>query len=180
MAFYKRFFAKINQKWYPRVVTWGKPVSTKQLAKDLANGRTVTAADVYAVLAGLSDVMSMYMAQGRTVKLDGVGTFYYSANTNKNGVDSADNVSARQINSVRVVFLPEREKTESGAITRSLTQHEIVWELWGAEKSKSSSSGGSTSGASSDSGNSGNTSSTTGDSSGGSDGGGDDGDDLNI
>lgn len=176
MAFFKKYYAKISQKWYPRSVTWGKPVSTKQLAKDLANGRTVTAADIYAVLAGLSDVMSLYMAQGRTVKLDGVGTFYYTANTSKNGVESEDKVSAKQINSVRVAFIPEREKTESGAVTRALTQHEIVWELWGAEKSKGKASSDNSSSSSS-----GSESSTEGNSGTGGDGGNaGDGDDLHT
>ena len=50
------------------------------------------------------------MAQGRTVKIDGVGTFYYTAAANKKGVQTAKEVSASQIVGVRVRFIPEVER----------------------------------------------------------------------
>ena len=77
MAFFKKQQKKINGKWYPQVVTVGKPVTTDEVADRLSKISTVSRADTYAVLKDLADVLSDYMAQGRTVKLEGLGTFYY-------------------------------------------------------------------------------------------------------
>ena len=129
MAFYKKIKQKINGLWYPKSVTVGKPVTTDQVADRLAQISTVSRSDTYAVLKDLSSVLADYMAQGRTVKLDGVGTFYYTAIANGQGVDSLDKVTANQIKGVRVRFIPETKRTSSGQIaTRSLVADEIFWE----------------------------------------------------
>ena len=94
MAFYKRVLKKINNKWYPQLVLVGKPVTTEQIAKRLAAESTVSPADVRAVLTALGGVMGDYMAQGRSVKLDGIGSFYFTTAA-KNGVESREKVSAQ-------------------------------------------------------------------------------------
>ena len=111
MAFYKKMQAKANGKWYPVSVTVGN-VSTKEIAERLAAESTVSPADVKAVLEGLAPVMRLYMAQGLTVKLEGVGTFYYTANASKQGVDSEDKVTASLIKGVRVRFIPETTRPQ--------------------------------------------------------------------
>ena len=78
------------------------PATTEQVAKRLAAESTVSPADVRAVLTALGGVMGDFMAQGRSVKLDGVGSFYFTAVTNKNGVATEKEVSANQISGVRV------------------------------------------------------------------------------
>lgn len=101
-------------------MTVGKPVTTDQVADRLAQISTVSRADTYAVLKDLGSVLADYMAQGRTVKLDGVGTFYYTANASKQGLSSPDLVTANQITGVRVRFIPETTRTSRGAVaTRS-------------------------------------------------------------
>ena len=79
MAFYKKQQQAVNKKWYPRSVLVGSPVSTDQLSKRIANESTVAPADVQAVLKALSGVMGAYMAQGRSAKLDGIGSFSFMA-----------------------------------------------------------------------------------------------------
>ena len=153
MAFFKKVQQKINGLWYPKSVTVGKPVTTDHVADRLAQISTVSRADTYAVLKDLGGVLADYMAQGRTVKLDGVGTFYYTANASKQGVDSADKVSANQITGVRVRFIPETSRTSRGRVaTRSMVSDDIFWEEWGGSASDAqedtSGSGGSTSGGS--------------------------------
>ena len=91
-------------------VTVGKPVTTKEVADRLAQISTVSRADVYAVLMDLAGVLADYMAQGRSVKIDSLGTFYYTITASGNGVDSADKVNASQITGVRVRFIPEATK----------------------------------------------------------------------
>lgn len=165
MAFFKRIQKK-NNLWYPQSVTWGKAVSTREVADELAAISTVTRGDTYAVMENLGRVLSNYMGQGRTVKINGVGTFYYTANAAKNGVETEKEVNATQINGVRVRFIPEVERSYSNQIvTRSMVNTRVVWEEWGKT---STSTGGSSSGSGSDSGNGGT-----------SDGSGDDGQDKN-
>ena len=82
--------------------------------------------------------MGDYMAQGRSVKLDGIGSFYFTAATNKNGVATEKEVTAALINGVRVRFIPETRFKGGGTratgggrrAVRSLTDVDIEWEEW--------------------------------------------------
>lgn len=72
--------------------------------------------------------MADYMAQGRTVKLEGVGTFYYTAAANKKGVPKPEDVNASQIVGVRVRFIPEvRRNSNKQVVTRSMVDTVIGW-----------------------------------------------------
>lgn len=143
MAFFKKVKKKINGLWYPQSVTVGKPVHTNEVADRLAQISTVSPADTYAVLKGLGGVLGDYMAQGRTVKLDGIGTFYYTSIANGQGVDSPDKVKATLITGARVRFIPETSRTASNKVaTRSLVSNNIFWEEWGGKSSSSTGDGG--------------------------------------
>ncbi len=128
MAYYKKSQQKVNQKWYPRSIVVGDPITTQEVADRLAEISTVSRSDTYAVLQGLSSVLKSFMKEGHSVKLDGVGTFYYTADTSKQGVDTPEEVSPKQINGVRVRFLPEYGRTSSGKVsTRALVDDNIQW-----------------------------------------------------
>ena len=132
MAFFRRIQKKVNNLWYPQSVTWGKAVTTREVADELSAISTVTRGDTFAVIENLGRVLSGFMGQGRTVKIDGVGTFYYTASSTKKGVQTAEEVSASLINGVRVRFLPEVERNSgSQVITRSMVNTKVVWEEWG-------------------------------------------------
>ena len=131
MAFFKRQQQPINKKWYPRSVVVGNPITTAQLSTRIAQESTVARADVEAVLYSLSGILGDYMAQGRSVRLDGIGTFRFTAVSRGNGVDTAEEVSARQINGVKVRFTPETTYSHVNArgriATRALTDVDIDW-----------------------------------------------------
>lgn len=136
MGFFKRQQKKINKKWYPQSITVGKPVTTDEVAKRISAECTVNPADTFAVLKSLGGVLGDFMANGRTVKLEGLGTFYYTAKANGNGVDTADKVNASQITGVRVRFIPETHQNSSHKVTtRSLVSDNIFWEEWGGKSS---------------------------------------------
>ena len=137
MAFDKQMKMKVNGKWYPKSVLVGSAISTEQVAKRVAAESTVSPADVRAVLTALGGVMGDYMAQGRSVKLDGVGSFYFTASTNKNGVATEKEVTAKLINGVRVRFIPETRFRGNGkgrVSMRSLSDVDIDWEEWKGEE----------------------------------------------
>ena len=130
----------VNGKWYAKSVLVMSPVSTEQIAKRIAAESTVSPADVRAVLTALGGVMGDYMSQGRSVKLDGVGSFYFTAVTSKNGVDKPEDVNATLIRGVRVRFIPDTRYRGAGkgrVSTRGLSDVDIEWEEWkGEEKGK--------------------------------------------
>ena len=137
MGFYKKVQIKTKDKngvvqmlWYPRSVLVGNPVTTDQLAKRIAQESTVAPADVKAVLTSLSGTMGDCMAMGRSVKLDGIGSFYFSANSQGNGAETEKKCSAKQINGVKVVFIPETTYRQAGGgrqAVRALTDVDIEW-----------------------------------------------------
>ena len=90
MAFYKKSQLKSNQKWYPRSIVVGDAATTNDVADRLAEISTVSRSDTYAVLMGLASALKSFMKEGRSVKLDGVGTFYYTADASKQGVDTPE------------------------------------------------------------------------------------------
>lgn len=138
MAFYKKVQMKVNGKWYPKPVLVGSAITTEQVAKRVAAESTVSPADVRAVLTALGGVMGDYIVQGRSVKLDGIGSFYFTAATNNNGVDTEKEVTAALINGVRVRFIPETRFRGGGTramgggrcAVRSLTDVDLEWEEW--------------------------------------------------
>lgn len=118
------------KKWYPRSITVGKSVTTENLAKRISQECTVAPADVLAVLKALSGVMGDYMAMGRSVKLDGIGSFYFAATAAGNGTDTAGECSAANIAGVRVRFIPEtrfHKQTGGRRAVRPLSDVTIEW-----------------------------------------------------
>ena len=45
MAFFRRIQKKVNDLWYPQSVTWGKAVTTREVADELSVLSTVTRGD---------------------------------------------------------------------------------------------------------------------------------------
>ena len=129
MAYYKKSQKKVNGKWYPQGVIISKPVQTKEVANRLADLSALSPGDCYSMLGNLGKVLGEFMNSGRTVKLDGVGTFYYTPNTAGQGVDTPEEVSAKQIIGTRVRFIPEVARSVGGQVTtRSLISENTFWE----------------------------------------------------
>lgn len=128
MPFWKKQFSKSRGVYYPQAIVKGKPVETETIAKDLAKISTVSNSDVQAVLGDIAGVMHTRMAQGRSVHIKGLGYFRYVLDTK--GVDSLDDFDfEKQVQAVRVEFIPERSKLSgSAAYTRALVDSdELEW-----------------------------------------------------
>ena len=121
--FFKKSRAKIGgkYKWFPRAHVVGHPIGTDELARSIAQKCTVTPSDVYAVLHALPQEMAAFMESGHSVKLDGLGSFHYKLSCVGKGVDTPEEVSTKQIKSVRVQFIPARQKVNRRYI-RSLIE----------------------------------------------------------
>ena len=124
--------------YYPQAVTQGKPVETKELAEELAFVSTVSKSDVNAVLGDIARVVCTFMANGKSVHIDGLGYFRYVLDTK--GVENLEDFDfEKQVKAVRVQFTPEREKTSSKTYTRALVDtKKLEWIELGADEEDTS------------------------------------------
>ena len=118
MSYYRKTYNKKFGVYYPSAVVMGQPVPVKKVAKRLSQMCTVTYADV----------MADYMAQGKSVRLDGLGTFRYTLDS-KGVADEAEFDFQKQVRAVRVQFVPQREgaMTKGSTATRTLVPDDIEW-----------------------------------------------------
>lgn len=129
MAFYKKVKQKGDNKWHPRAITMGRPYDTDDVARRLSDISTVSPGDTYAVLVNLGKVLGDLMNSGRSVKLKGIGTFYYTCRSEGTGVDTPGEVSATQITASQIRFIPEYSRGQAGQITeRTLIDSYLFWE----------------------------------------------------
>ena len=126
MAFFRK--QQLNGKWYARAVNRMRPATTDEVADELALMSTVSRGDTYAVLCNLGKVIGRMMADGRSVKLKGIGTFYLTCQTKGKGTNTPEELTARLITDVRVRFIPEYERGQNHKVTRrSLIHSTLKW-----------------------------------------------------
>lgn len=97
---YKPYQSSMKDKFgdklfYPRVQIVGN-VSTKQIAKEIAEYCSLTAGDVKNTIDNLVRVMTTHLQNSNSVTLDGFGTFRIVMNASGKGVATKDDVSASQ------------------------------------------------------------------------------------
>ena len=132
--FFKKSKLKVNgkTKWFPRAVIVSKrPADSDELARRIAQMSTASTGDVHLVLRSLPSVMAQIMNEGRTVHIDGLGSFFFKLSCAGRGVDTPEEVSRKQIKDIRVQFLPERQRIDGKKIGKPLTQDvELVdWDM---------------------------------------------------
>lgn len=149
MAFIKKIRRKWQnqQKWTVTAVTQDKPVSTDELCKYIADATTASKGDVYNVLMSLPKIMELFMKNGRSVKLEDIGTFRYTVSAGM--VDNEEEADESLIRDVKVRFTPERTVTAVGKqriVRRALIPDSLTWEIYDKPSKKKPSGGGSDSG----------------------------------
>ena len=112
-------------QYVARVRTLGM-TTTEEVAEKIQKNASVKRSDVKAVLDELADVLTEKLADGFTVKLDGLGTFSprirakYQAVTDENPYDVEENVKH-----VGVLFRPERKKTNGGTVQTLMPERKL-------------------------------------------------------
>lgn len=123
--FFKKSKLKVNgkTKWFPRAVIVSKrPADSDELARRIAQMSTASTGDVHLVLRSLPSVMAQIMNEGRTVHIDGLGSFFFKLSCAGRGVDTPEEVSRKQIKDIRVQFLPERQRIDGKRFGKPLMQ----------------------------------------------------------
>lgn len=141
MAFFNPKKMKTDGKYYPVAVIVDEPIETEELAEQISLASTVSKADVVAVFAALPSVMAQGMNSGRSVHLQDIGHFRYTINARKGGKDTADEVTADDVEATRIRFTPETRFANKGAAaTRALVSGNVRWVRWGGAPTSSSGS----------------------------------------
>ena len=97
---------------YPRLML-GKRVETGYIAKMLAQRTTFSAAEVVGLLMGLADQISDQMAQGRPVRLEGIGTFtpgltLCEGKGRESGEENDARRNAQSVEIGKILFRPDK------------------------------------------------------------------------
>lgn len=103
-----------NKLWRPVVVRTGKVIDARELSKLISTATTLTASEILAVLLALPEFMNIYLGEGHTIRLDGLGTFNVYGNSRGNGVVNKEDVSPSQFNTLTCHFNPEYTITATG------------------------------------------------------------------
>ena len=137
MAFFTKQFVKLTGKWIPRPKTVSC-YDAKRLAKDIEKESTVSETDVIAVLNAIPKVMTRYLAEGHSVKLDGIGSFFLNFECKKTGVDTAEEVSMDQVTNIKVQFRPAMKGgSKKGKFNNTLIADDIEWTYLPSDKGES-------------------------------------------
>ena len=129
MAFFGKKFTKLTEKWIP-VAKSVSCYDAKRLAKDIEKESTVSQTDVMAVLNAIPNVMTRYLAEGHSVKLDGIGSFFLTFECKKTGVDTPEEVSMDQVTNIKVQFRPAMKGgvgSQKGKRINTLIADDIEW-----------------------------------------------------
>ena len=109
-----------NQLWRPEIVRTGKTVDVKTLSKLISTATTLTQSDIAAVLYSLPQFMNVYLKEGHTIRLDGLGTLTVYGRSKGKGVVEKKDVRPTQFGSLVLKFTPEYTMPIGGGRTRAL------------------------------------------------------------
>jgi predicted histone-like DNA-binding protein len=91
--------------WFPKL-TGSSKINQKEIAEIIALRSTASGGDVYLIVKALVDLIPELLADGKTVRLEDLGTFRLHAKVTTS--DSAEEVSAKNIRELRISFIPDK------------------------------------------------------------------------
>ncbi len=112
--------------FHPQAVLRGV-VTTKDIGGEIAEKSAMTRGDVLSVVDNMIKEIQKALKDGKSVKLDGIGSLRITVKSNGQGVEDLKDLSANQITSTHVVFREAR--TRKGPNTRAALSDEVSFEL---------------------------------------------------
>lgn len=85
-------------------------ITSRQIAAELAARSAMTAGDMYDTLDNLRDLITQWLIQGFTVRIDGLGTFRLTIQSN--GTETADEFTPAKIRRPVVRIIAEKQLRE--------------------------------------------------------------------
>ncbi|MDR1072962.1 MAG: HU family DNA-binding protein [Treponema sp.] len=99
-----------QSKWYLTQEKSGN-VEIKDIAKEIEGWSALSLGDVQSVLSNMMEVLPVFLKLGQSVNLEGFGTFRVSVASD--GTATAEELNARHIKGVKLVFQPSVELKRS-------------------------------------------------------------------
>ncbi len=89
-------------KYYPQVITWGKPATLSTIAHKMTYSSSLTLGDIQSVLTNLVSTLRAELFAGHSVNIEGFGVFSLAATTE--GSEKREDCQSDKIKSLRIVF----------------------------------------------------------------------------
>ena len=130
-------------KYYPQLITWGKPATLNTIAKQMKEKSSLTLGDIKSVLTNFVEVTRSELYNGHAVNIENFGVFSLSARTI--GVEKKEDCTAKNIKAVKINFRPSTTIRPDVTATRA-GQKIDFYDLEALVNKDGSSSGGNSSG----------------------------------
>ena len=130
-------------KYYPQLITWGKPATLNTIAKQMKEKSSLTLGDIKSVLTNFVEVTRSELYNGHAVNIENFGVFSLSARTV--GVEKKEDCTAKNIKAVKINFRPSTTIRPDVTATRA-GQKIDFYDLEALVNKDGSSSGGNSSG----------------------------------
>jgi predicted histone-like DNA-binding protein len=131
----------IKPLWYPRIVKYGETVTTKKLAHAIAQVSSLSPGDVRSLIEDLFNVVKENLLDGKSVNLEGLGTFTVTCNAKGTGVETKEDVHPGQITQLKVRFTPTSTRTSFEGTTRAIFEG-VTFKMIGKEEAQDIEGGG--------------------------------------
>lgn len=95
-----------EKKWYANAINTGT-VNQKEIAKNISEKSALTIGDIGSTIQNLIEELPKELVQGKSVNLEGLGTFRLSLSSE--GAATEKDFNANMINSVKIIFTPSVE-----------------------------------------------------------------------
>ena len=111
-------------KYYPQLITWGKPATLNTIAKQMKEKSSLTLGDIKSVLTNFVEVTRSELYNGHAVNIENVGVFSLSATTV--GPDTKKACLPENIRWVRINFRASASVRPNLAATRAEDRLDFV------------------------------------------------------
>lgn len=118
------FDKKGNGKYYPHLITWGKPATLDTIAKQMKEKSSLTLGDIKSVLTNFVEVMRSELYNGHAVNIENFGVFSLSATTV--GTELKKDCLPENIYMIRINFRPSTSVRPSLTPTRAEDRIDFV------------------------------------------------------
>lgn len=111
------------KKYYPRLITLGQSVNLKYLAQKMRDRSSLSVGDIKSVIQNFVDKLKEQLLEGKSVNIEGLGVFMLAACSK--GEETADKVTSKSVESVRIFFQANKELR----ITKNATREDEKLDL---------------------------------------------------
>ena len=112
------------KKYYPHLITLGQSVNLKYIAQKMQGYSSLSIGDIKSVIQNFVEKMKEQLLEGKSVNIEGLGVFMLTACSK--GTDTAKDVTAKSVDSVRIFFQANKELRITKTATRADEKLDLI------------------------------------------------------